>query len=83
MSTAPPVAGAGTKPNIILMMADDMGYSDIGCFGSEINTPNLGPVGSRRDPALGVLQLRPLLPHPRGPANRPCAPRSRDRSHDS
>ena len=41
MSTAPPVAGAATKPNIILMMADDMGYSDIGCFGSEINTPNL------------------------------------------
>ncbi|MBI9017822.1 MAG: arylsulfatase [Phycisphaerae bacterium] len=29
------------KPNIILIMADDMGYSDIGCFGSEINTPNL------------------------------------------
>jgi len=29
------------KPNIILIMADDMGYSDIGCFGSEIPTPNL------------------------------------------
>ncbi len=28
-------------PNIILIMADDMGYSDIGCFGSEIQTPNL------------------------------------------
>ena len=41
MSTTPSVAGAGTKPNIILLMADDMGYSDIGCFGGEINTPNL------------------------------------------
>lgn len=29
------------KPNIILIMADDMGFSDIGAFGSEITTPNL------------------------------------------
>lgn len=28
-------------PNLIYILADDMGYSDIGCYGSEIETPNL------------------------------------------
>ena len=32
---------ARRRPNIILMMADDMGFSDIGCYGSEIHTPNI------------------------------------------
>lgn len=34
-------ASGNKKPNIVLIMSDDMGYSDVGCYGSEIDTPNL------------------------------------------
>jgi arylsulfatase len=39
----PVVAAAADnpRPNIVVMLVDDMGFSDIGCFGSEIPTPNL------------------------------------------
>ncbi len=30
-----------TRPNILLVMNDDMGFSDIGCYGGEVQTPNL------------------------------------------
>ncbi|MEM7538026.1 MAG: arylsulfatase [Chloroflexota bacterium] len=41
LSNSRPTTLSNTRPNIILIMADDMGFSDIGCYGSEIQTPNL------------------------------------------
>ena len=32
---------SGSVPNVVLILADDMGWSDLGCYGGEISTPNL------------------------------------------
>jgi len=34
-------ASAAQRPNIVVILVDDMGWSDIGCYGSEIPTPHL------------------------------------------
>ena len=38
---------AEQRPNLVILFADDMGFSDIGCFGSEIETPHLDRLSSR------------------------------------
>ena len=34
-------ASTDERPNIMIILTDDMGFSDLGCFGGEIETPNL------------------------------------------
>jgi arylsulfatase A-like enzyme len=34
------VGGLMAPPNVVLILADDMGFSDVGCYGGEIQTPN-------------------------------------------
>lgn len=38
---------AGSRPNIILIMVDDMGWSDIGCYGGEVITPHLNRLAAQ------------------------------------
>jgi arylsulfatase A-like enzyme len=45
-STADAVAAVPDRPNILLIVADDLGYSDVGAFGGEIQTPNLDALAS-------------------------------------
>ncbi|MBL9214388.1 MAG: arylsulfatase [Opitutaceae bacterium] len=49
--TAPAILrGAGKsqrRPNVLLILADDMGYSDLSCYGSEIRTPHLDALAGR------------------------------------
>ena len=39
---------AASPPNIILILVDDMGFSDLGCYGSEIRTPTLNRLAENR-----------------------------------
>ena len=54
-----PMAAAPLRPNIVLILADDMGFSDLGCYGSEIPTPNLDAL------AAGGLRLSQFYNTPR------------------
>jgi len=43
----PLVADSARRPNVLLIMADDLGFSDLGCYGGEIETPNLDGLAHR------------------------------------
>jgi len=43
MAAAPTVSA---PPNVVVILADDLGYSDLGCYGSEIDTPHLDSLAS-------------------------------------
>jgi arylsulfatase len=40
-AASPSTAGTGKRPNIVIILGDDLGFADMGAFGSEIKTPNL------------------------------------------
>lgn len=56
-------ATGAKKPNIILIMADDIGYSDIGCYGGEISTPNIDRLANTGREVHYFLQHGQMQPH--------------------
>ncbi|MCC7491339.1 MAG: arylsulfatase [Fimbriimonadaceae bacterium] len=40
-AAAAPSCGAARRPNVVVILTDDMGFSDLGCYGGEIDTPHL------------------------------------------
>ena len=57
-------AQSSTPPNIVLILCDDMGFSDLGCYGSEIQTPNINNLAENgiRFCFLSIRATAPLFP---------------------
>ncbi len=60
--TTPIAATPDSRPNIILIVADDLGYGDLGAFGGEINTPNLDSLANEGVRLTGFHTLSSCSP---------------------
>ena len=70
-----------TRPNILLIVADDAGYADLGSFGGEIETPNLDALAAGGRALHPVHDQRDLFPVPLHAAQRHRQPHRRPRKH--
>ncbi|GIS18579.1 MAG: hypothetical protein CM15mP120_04950 [Pseudomonadota bacterium] len=50
------------SPNIVLMMLDDVGFADFGCYGSEIDTPCIDRVAARGFATVASIPQPCVLP---------------------
>ena len=56
-------ADAPRRPNIVIILGDDLGFADMGSFGSEIKTPNLDALAKDGVRFSELLHARELLAH--------------------
>lgn len=54
------MAAASRKPNVVLIYADDLGYGDLGCYGSKLRTPNLDRMAGEGMRFTNFLSANPV-----------------------
>lgn len=62
------------RPNLVILFADDMGYSDVGCFGGEIDTPALDRLAAGGLHFTQFYSAARCCPSRAPPGGRPAAP---------
>ncbi len=62
-----------SRPNIVVILADDMGFSDLGCYGSEIPTPHLDALAAGGLRFTQFYNTARCSPHARRAAHRPAS----------
>ncbi|MEM6689747.1 MAG: arylsulfatase [Planctomycetota bacterium] len=94
LSMALPCLASAERPNIVLIMVDDMGFSDLGCYGGEIETPNIDHLAaggvrfsqfynaSRCCPTRASL-MTGLHPHLTGIGHMTNPPKPKETGHDA
>ena len=75
-----PSAPAGA-PNVVMVLLDDVGYAQFGCYGSDIATPTFDRLAGRRAALQQLPHDRAVLADPRLPADRTQPPRQRHGAH--
>ena len=68
-------------PNVVVVLLDDVGFAQLGCFGSDIATPTFDRLAARRSALHQLPHHRAVLPHPGLRAHRPQPPQRRHGSH--
>ena len=79
----PPPPPTRDRPNILLIVADDLGYSDLGAYGGEIRTPNLDALAASGLQATDFYVAPSARPPGASPPTRPAAGATRAASTDA
>ena len=73
----PPSPPPRTAPNVVLVVLDDVGFAQLGCYGSDIDTPVIDGLADPGRPAGQLPHHRAVLAHPGLPADRAQPPPQR------